>query len=146
MTFCTVSILNVAQMAGDTIWKQNTRRHGSGWNIAAGKSKSVGDLGVGGSGLCSSRKRRIFFSGHLFKMQLKEEKGRRAGSEICVCNRMCVWRSVLWNRKAESISFPPSLHPQGDDLGLELRVLCILLPHGNAFHPFHAFLNRSRES
>lgn len=62
--------------------------------MAAGKSKSVRDLGVGGSGLCSSGKRRIFFNGHLFKMQLREEKGRRAGSEICVCNRVCVCGGV----------------------------------------------------
>lgn len=43
--------------------------------MAAGKSKSVRDLGVGGSGSCSDRKRRIFFfNGHLFKIQLREEK------------------------------------------------------------------------
>lgn len=27
-----------------------------------------------------------FFNGHLFKMQLREEEGRRAGSEVCVCD------------------------------------------------------------
>lgn len=54
--------------------------------MAAGKSKSIRDLGVGGSGLRSDGKRRIFFNGHLFKMQLREEEGRRSGSEVSVCN------------------------------------------------------------
>lgn len=52
-----------------------------------------------------------------------------------MCNRVCVWRSVLWNRKEESISFPPSLYPQGDDLGLKLRALCLLLLQGGGFSP-----------
>lgn len=56
--------------------------------MAAGKSKIVRDPGVGGSGSCSDGKRRIFFNGHLFKMQLREEKGRKAGSEICVCDNV----------------------------------------------------------
>lgn len=30
----------------------------------------------------------FFFNGHLFKMQLREEEGRRAGSEVSVCNHV----------------------------------------------------------
>lgn len=37
-------------------------------------------------------------------MQSREEKGRKAGSEVCMCKCVSVWRSVMWNRKEESIT------------------------------------------
>lgn len=76
--------------------------------MAAGKSKSVRDLGVGGSGPCSDGKRRIFFNGHLFKMQLREEECRRAGSKS-VCE--CMEESLVEQEGRINPSFPSPFPP-----------------------------------
>lgn len=79
--------------------------------MAARKSQSIGDLGVGGSGPCSRGKRRlfIFLISIYFKCQVREEGGRRAGSKVCVCDCVNVWRHVSWTKKEESITvfLPP---------------------------------------
>lgn len=72
MTFYTVSILNVTQMAGDTIWKQNSRRHGSGCNVLHKNPITSVTWGKGMNQPVEG------FNLHLFKMAGKRVKGKAA--------------------------------------------------------------------
>lgn len=59
-------------MAQGGMWQQENLRASGTW---------------GWEGLaCVATGRGRFFNGHLFKMQLREEEGRRASGEVCVCN------------------------------------------------------------
>lgn len=61
--------------------------------MAARKSKSIGDLGVGGPGPCSCGKRRLFFFliGIYFKCRLgRKVVGGQVARSVCVAVCECV--------------------------------------------------------
>lgn len=101
---------------------------------------------MGGSGLGSDRKRRIFLVGIYLKCSWRKRKaGGQAVKSVCVTMCERVGQGLVEQEGGINQFLPPSL-PQGDDLGLELRPLCHLLPQWDAFHPSQAFLPRPRES